>query len=229
MVSVVIPTWNEAAGIGGLVSYLYAQGKAGELEVIVADGGSTDDTCLLAEGAGAQVMHCTRKGRAPQLNAGATFAKGNILYFLHADTYPPPGFQEQLEQAVHKGSGSGCYRLQFDEPHWFLRGNAWFTRYDIDAVRFGDQSLFVQREVFFRAGGFAEEYLLLEDQEIISRLKQLAPFVVLPACVTTSARKYREHGVYRLQLCYYLIYTLYRLKLSQKYLARFYQWLLRKQ
>ncbi len=225
----VIPTWNEASGIGALVSFLHEQAKPGALEVIVADGGSTDNTHDEAQAAGAHVLRCARKGRAAQMNEGAGIAAGDILYFLHADTYPPAGFVEQLEGAVRRGIGSGCYRLAFDEPHWFLRANAWFTRFDVDALRFGDQSLFVRRDTFWQVGGFQENCLLLEDQEIIGRLKRVAPFAVLPDCVKTSARKYRQYGIYKLQGYYFLIYSLYRLGLAQERLMGLYQWLLRKQ
>jgi rSAM/selenodomain-associated transferase 2 len=226
MVSIIIPTLNEAGTIGQLVRHLLQACGPRELEVIVADGGSADTTCLLAQEAGARVVPCPRAGRALQMNAGAQAAQGGILYFLHADTFPPQGFAWQLQEAITQGYGSGCYRLKFDIPHWFLKANAWFTRFDVDALRFGDQSLFVQREVFFKIGGFNERCLLLEDQEIIPRLKQVAPFRVLPGSVVTSARKYKQHGVYRLQACYYLVYTLNRLGLSQQRLVRLYRWLL---
>ncbi|CAM3765619.1 TIGR04283 family arsenosugar biosynthesis glycosyltransferase [Pontibacter korlensis] len=224
--SIIIPTYNEEAVIGELVGYLRSHTSA-VTEVIVADGGSTDITQRIATAAGARVLGCERKGRATQMNAGARIAAGDILYFLHADTFPPPDFEEQLTRAVMQGYGSGCYRLKFDFQHWFLRLNAWFTRFDVDAVRFGDQSLFVRRDVFEKAGGFNEQLLLLEDQEIVERVRRCAPFVVLPAKVITSARKYRQLGVYRLQCSYFLIYTLYRLGLSQERLVKVCKRLLR--
>ncbi|SFU90243.1 transferase 2, rSAM/selenodomain-associated [Pontibacter akesuensis] len=223
--SIIIPTLNEAAAIGKLLAYL-RQHTSPETELIVADGGSTDATTHIAEEMGALVLRCRPRGRAPQMNAGATAASGDILYFLHADTFPPEGFELQLRQAVQHGNGSGCYRLKFDLPHWFLRANAWFTRFDVDALRFGDQSLFVRRGVFLQCGGFDERLTLLEDQEIIRRLRRVAPFVVLPQQVVTSARKYKEHGVLRLQAVYYLIYGLYRSGVSQRRLLKVYKWLL---
>lgn len=225
--SIIIPTYNEAAVIRDLLRYLQRHASPGT-EIIVADGGSTDTTRTIAREQGAQVLPCGRKGRGPQMNAGAEASTGDILYFLHADTFPPVGFEAYIKQAVQQGAGSGCFRLQFDSSHWFLRLNAWFTQFDINAVRFGDQSLFVRRDVFLSAGGFDEQLLLLEDQEIIGRLRRLASFAVLPQQVTTSARKYREAGLYRLQAGYFLIYGLYRCGMSQQRLARIYKWLLRR-
>ncbi|MCC3155363.1 TIGR04283 family arsenosugar biosynthesis glycosyltransferase [Hymenobacter sp. BT770] len=229
LVSIVIPTFNEAEGIVGLLRHLAQAGTAtdGAVEIIVADGGSTDATAALARQAGACVLACPTKGRAAQLNFGARLARGSILYFLHADTFPPAGFLTAIRQAVTAGYGCGCFRLAFDEPHWFLRANAWFTRFNVEAARFGDQSLFVTKPVFEQAGGYREDLFIMEDQEITRRLRQHTRLRVLPATVITSARKYRENGVFRLQGVFYLLTVLYRLGVSQPNLLRVYRALIR--
>lgn len=227
-VSIIIPTYNEAPGIGALLAYL-RQDTAGEpdLEIIVADGGSTDDTRELARRAGAAVVRSPRKGRATQLNYGASRASGDILYFLHADSYPPPGFLADMRRAQRQGYGSGCYRLTFDHGHWFLRFSAWCTRLPLLLVRFGDQSLFVHRELFARIDGFREDLLVMEDQEIVRRLQGRGRFLVLPRAVTTSARKYLVNGVFRLQAVFALIAGLYWLGVPQPRLVGLYRWLIR--
>ena len=228
-VSIIVPTFNEADYIEPLLAYLCELGKADAgLEIIVADGRSTDHTAALAQRAGARVVLCPRKGRAAQLNYGASVAGGQILYFLHADTYPPATLLTDVRQALGPaGYGSGCYRLAFDHPHWFLRLSAWFTRFNIEIVRFGDQSLFVRREVFEQAGGYRSDMFTLEDQEIIRRLRRVAPFRVLPATVSTSARKYLENGVFRLQGAFFLLTLLYRLGVEQRQLLQVYRSLIR--
>ncbi len=222
--SIIIPTYNEAAVIQQLLAYVQQHSSPGT-ELLVADGGSTDGTRGMAAELGVRVILCQRKGRGPQMNEGAAASSGDLLYFLHADTFPPKGFETHIRQAVEQGAGSGCFRLRFDTAHWFLQLNAWFTRFDVEAIRFGDQSLFVRREVFLREGGFDERMLLLEDQEVIGRLRKTAPFVVLPQQVVTSARKYKTTGIYRLQAGYFLIYGLYRLGVAQERLVRVYKWL----
>jgi hypothetical protein len=122
--------------------------------------------------------------------------------------------------AIRQGYGSGCYRLAFDQPHWFLRANCWFTRFNLNAVRFGDQSLFVKREIFEKAGQFREDLVVMEDQEIIGRIRRHTRFKVFPRSVTTSARKYRENGIYKLQGVFFLIYFMYQLGFSQEQLVR---------
>lgn len=227
-ISIIIPTYKEAGQIGPLLQHLRtAAGPDSGLELLVVDADSPDGTATEAEQAGAQVVRCPRKGRAAQLNYGATQASGSILYFLHADTYPPAGFTNEIRAAVAQGAGAGCYRLAFDHPSWFLKGNAWFTRFSLEVFRFGDQSLFVRQDVFAQAGGFREDMLVFEDQEITRRLKALAPFRVLPGPIVTSARKYRDNGVWRLQGIYYLITAMYQLGMSQQQMVNVYRRLIR--
>lgn len=226
-VSIILPTYNEAASIGDLLRYL--QKAAGEPvpELLVVDGGSTDDTVTHAQQAGATVLRSPRKGRAAQLNYGAQQAKGEVLYFLHADSYPPPDFLADLRRAVAQGYGSGCYRLAFDHGHWFLRFSAWCTRLPFTFLRFGDQSLFVHRELFAQLGGYREDLQVMEDQELVARLRARAPFRLLPRAVTTSARKYLANGVIRLQGIFMLIVLLYWAGVSQPNLVRLYRRLIR--
>jgi len=225
-ISLIIPTFDEAATIGPLLAYLRPELDSAT-ELLVVDGGSTDPTPRLAAEAGARVLHSPRKGRAAQLNHGAAHASGAILYFLHADSYPPPGFLADIRRAVAAGTGAGCYRLAFDHPHWFLRLNAWMTRLPLTLFRFGDQSLFVQRELFARVGGYREDLLVMEDQELVARLRRAAPFRLLPRAVVTSARKYLANGVFRLQGIFALIVLLYKLGMSQPRLLRVYRALVR--
>ena len=166
LVSVIIPMRNEAGYIERCLASILAQDyPADRREIIVVDGGSGDETVAEATKAGAKVILSPRRGRAAQMNTGAREARGNVLYFLHADSYPPEGFAAQILRHIGEGYTSGCYRLQFDHPHWFLRANSWFTRFDVDAVRFGDQSLFVTRDVFDKAGGFPHNKRPVYDEK----------------------------------------------------------------
>lgn len=147
-------------------------------------------------------------------------AQGEILYFLHADSIPPKNFTDHIICAKVKGYSSGSFRLRFDLSHWFLKANCWFTRFDLNAVRFGDQSLFVTQDVFKKSGGFKESLLMMEDQEIIHRIKKQGKFTVMNASVITSARKYRDNGIFRMQGIFYRIWFLYYLGYSQERLLQ---------
>jgi rSAM/selenodomain-associated transferase 2 len=224
VISVIIPTFNEGEQLGKTIGCLRKHADAEHLtEIIVVDGGSTDNTLCQAARAGAKVVTSAIKGRAAQMNAGAELAVAPILYFLHADTVPPRGFTAAIVQAIQAGLGSGCFTLAFDYKHWFLRVNCWFTRFNINYFRFGDQSLFVSAAVFRRSGGFRPDYQVLEDQEIIARLKKLAPFRVIEQPVVTSARKYLHNGIYKTQGIFFLIYAMYSLGFCQPRLVATYK------
>ncbi len=150
------------------------------------------------------------------MNHGAAFATQEVLYFLHADTTPPKDFSSDIANAIRNGTDAGCYMLKFDFDHWFLKANCWFTRFNVDAVRFGDQSLFVTKQKFMEVGGFCEKHIVLEDQEIIKRLKKIAKFTIIKKPVLTSARKYMDNGIYKTQGIFFLIYCMYRLGYSQQ-------------
>lgn len=223
-ISIIIPTLNEEKYIDRLIHYLRTDPSfALVAEIIVVDGNSDDSTAEIAEKAHAKVLVCSIRNRAHQMNSGAHHAKGQVLYFLHADTIPPTGYAQKIWDSVQEDKTGGCFRLRFDWSHWFLNASSWFTRFKLRFFRFGDQSLFIKKETFVRIKGFNEELNLFEDQEIIKRLYALGSFVVIPDYVITSARKYRKNGPFRLQLVYFWIYLLFVLGLPQKALIRNYQ------
>lgn len=228
MISIIIPTYDESTQIAATLSLLAKNCQDFRVEIIIADGGSTDDTVSIALSLGATVIHTNKKGRAAQMNQGVATAKYEILYFLHADSVPPENFIMFIQDAINKNAVAGCFRLAFDEDHWFLKANAWFTRFNVNAVRFGDQSLFARKDIFQRSGGFKESLILMEDQEIIHRLKKFGKFKVMPAYIVTSARKYRANGIYRMQAVFFRIWLLYYLGYSQQKLLTLYQRLIRK-
>ncbi len=228
MISVIIPTYNEEVHIKATIQRLWEYDQTNLIkEIIIADGGSTDDTATIAKTEGVKVIVSPKKGRAAQMNYGAQHAISEILYFLHADTLPPKGFTYDITTAINAGFSAGCYILSFDYDHWFLKANCWFTRFDVDTIRFGDQSLFVTKEKFLEVGGFCEKHIVLEDQQIIRQLKKIGSFKVIKKPVVTSARKYVENGIYKTQGIFFLIYFMYRLGFSQQQLVSTYRKLIR--
>ena len=204
--SVIIPTLNEAAHIGDLLAHLNANSSPENIkEIIVVDGGSTDETISLAKTLGAKILF-SEKGRARQMNKGAQLATGEVLYFLHADTYPPKNFDHYILNAVGDNISSGCFRMKFDTSKKFLRFFAWFSRINNRLCRGGDQSLFILNDLFLKTGGFNEKYIIYEDTEFICRLYKISNFKVLPQHVVTSARKYEQFGTLRLQYHFGIIH-----------------------
>ena len=223
-ISIIIPTLNEEEHIGTLIQYLQQDSSFSQVsEILVVDGNSEDQTRSIAQGCGVKVLTAPTRNRGKQMNLGAVHARGSILYFLHADTFPPKGFAHMISEAIAKGTRCGCFRLRFNWSHWFLQANSWFTRFNFRIFRYGDQSLFVAGDLFSKLNGFKEEMKLFEDQDMVARLKSVCSFEVLPGYVVTSARKYRKNGLYRLQLVYFLLFFMFILGFSQRFLEQTYR------
>ena len=205
-ISIIIPVLNEAHIIAKLLEHLKISAQtANILEILVVDGGSKDETVSIAKNYGAKVIH-SKKGRARQLNYGAKNAIGDILYFLHADTLPPKGFDKLVINAIKKRHNSGCFRMQFDSRNPILRFFGWLSCINHTLCRGGDQSLFITKTSFDTTSGFNEDYLIYEDSEFIKRLYKDVGFIVLPDKVVTSARKYRQKGWVKVQYHFGMIH-----------------------
>lgn len=222
-ISIIIPVYNEEKRIGPILHHLQKCCTNTNHEIIIADGGSSDRTVSIAEKLNTKVIHCYKKGRAAQMNEGAGHAKGVILYFLHADTVPPPNFTEHIKKSLQKGYSAGCFQLSFDDPHPILKFYGWCTRFRLTLFRFGDQSLFVKKNLFQRINRFDETMLVMEDQKIVRELKKVSNFCVMDASVTTSARRYVINGVIRLQAVFFLILLFYYIGVRQEILVHVYK------
>ncbi len=224
-ISIIIPTLNEAGCIGNLLSFFRQECDPYNHEIIVVDGGSTDDTVNKATEYDVNVLS-SDKGRARQMNAGAQAATGKVLYFVHADTMPPKGCLDEIWDAYQENTKVGCYRFKFDKSNPFMRVNSFFTRLPFLWCRGGDQSLFVSRAVFDELNGFKEDYSIMEDYDFISRAKKLYAFKVLPKSIKVSSRKYEHNSYVRVNLSNILVFTLYQLGLAPNKLAVLYRKLL---
>ncbi|RSK44826.1 TIGR04283 family arsenosugar biosynthesis glycosyltransferase [Hymenobacter perfusus] len=226
MLSVIIPTYNEAANIGRLVADLRRYAPPGTVEILVVDAASPDGTAEVARAAGATVLQSPRSGRAVQMNHGARQAQGDIFYFVHADVCIHPDYVATVRAAVAQGHAAGCYRFRFDSPHPLLRINSYGTRFKGIMSRGGDQTLFVTRALFEQLGGFNERFVIMEDFELIQRIRRVASFHIVPQNVVVSARKYATNSWLRVQLANLTAFALYFLKVSPPRIARTYKALL---
>jgi len=206
-ISIIIPIFNEVDAIARLLLHIEDSiSKTIDYEIIIVDGGSIDGSQKEVLKHANTILISSEKGRAIQLNAGARVASGAILYFLHCDSYPPNNFDLLVLKQAQKGSFGGCFRMKFDYRHPVLIVSQWFTRFNHISCRGGDQSLFVTKKLFEEINGFDEQFIIYEDNEIISRLYAKKQFVVIPDYVITSARRYQQNGVWRLQYHFSIIH-----------------------
>lgn len=225
-VSIIIPVLNEAENIERLVQQLLTNSNGCLAELLVVDGGSTDDTVAKAQQAGATVLHSPCQGRAKQMNFAAQFATGDLLYFVHGDTLPPASYMEDVLQAVQAGFPVGCFRFRFESDHPLLRINSFMTRFDLIVCRGGDQTLFVTRALFDELGGYGEADVIMEDFYFIKRAKARYPFKIIPKEVLVSARKYAKNGYFRVQIANFIAFNMFRFGFPQQRIATTYRKLL---
>ena len=216
-ISVIIPTYNEADNIGSLVSYLKRIPATCPVEVIVADGGSSDATLTLATAAGADAAIISPvKGRAGQMNYGTSIARGDTFYFVHADTRPSESCFTDIEQAAAAGYNCGSYRFKFDSNNMLLKMNAFFTRFNYLFFRGGDQSIFVTRELFKKVGAFNDELKIMEDYDFLEKVWNTGKFKLVSKATLVSARKYETNSWLRVQLANLKVVKMYKSGASQQ-------------
>ncbi len=195
-VSIIVPLLNESAVVKDLIAHLtqlIEQDDALQPEVIIVDGGSHDGTCGDIEAAGLTLIH-SDAGRATQMNAGAAVASQPLLLFLHADTRLPENYFSELQRA----DAWGRFDVRFDVASPTMKMVAGFmnARSRITGVATGDQVLFVDARVFSAIGGFPV-IPLMEDVAISKTLRQLHAPYCSRVKVTTSARRWQQHGVFK--------------------------------
>lgn len=219
VISIIIPTLNEEFYIRDTLAGLDRPG----LEVIVVDGGSSDRTVSLARKFGAKIF-ITSPCRAVQLNFGARKAKGDILLFLHGDTILPPDFMEPVRGVCGSGPGAGAFQLTISGLRRGLRlveAGVWLRSRWL-GLPYGDQALFMIKELFWEMGGFAE-VPILEDYKLVKQLRKKTPLHILPLNVTTSDRRWKKLGVIRTTLINQLIIVGSLLGFSVGFLAKMYR------
>lgn len=220
MISVIIPTLNEEDVIEKTLDGLV---KVPGIEVIVSDGGSTDKTVNLCKQF-ARVVN-SEPGRGRQMNAGAKEASGDILLFLHTDTILSEGWKDKIVTAMSgENVVCGAFSLSIDSErlsHKIISATA-NIRSRITRIPYGDQGIFIKRSVFEKIGGF-KDIPIMEDVDLMRRLKKVGKVVMLKDKVKTSARRWEKEGVIYTTLRNWLLISLYYMGVSPEKLHRFYK------
>ncbi|GIX07259.1 MAG: glycosyl transferase [Candidatus Poribacteria bacterium] len=219
MITVIVPVLNEATVLELNLRRLIETQPPHER--IIVDGGSTDETPEIAARLGKLIR--SPRGRAIQMNRGAKLAQGEVLLFLHADTWLEPGALEAVAQAVAKGYVGGTFSQTIEGSHplyrWIERAGNWRARFC--RLFYGDAGIFVRREVFEQIGGFPE-VPVGEEFEFSRRLRRAGRTVLLPVRIHISARRWEQEGIVRRTLKNWWITLLYHLGVPPERLARYY-------
>ena len=188
-ISLIIPIYNESKTIASMLSQLDT--LPGDWEILFADGGSSDDT-LAQIGSRHAVLNCP-KGRANQMNFAAEAAGADVLWFVHCDSLLPKDAHAQIEKAIEKGAEWGCFHIGFDYNGPFMGCNTYLSnRRARKDIAFGDQGIWVRKDIFARMGGFPD-LPIMEDYEFSRRMKAAkVPITQLPGRIITSGRRYRS-------------------------------------
>ena len=188
-ITIVLPVYNESKTIGKMLTQL--ETLPGDWEIMFADGGSRDDT-LDRIGSRYRVLR-SPKGRANQMNHGAANASAEVIWFVHCDSQLPKDAHSQICQAVAEGSQWGCFHIGFDYDGPFMGCNTYFSnRRARKGIAFGDQGIWVRKDVFHAMGGFPE-LPIMEDYEFSLRMKEKKiPICQLPGKIITSGRRYES-------------------------------------
>jgi rSAM/selenodomain-associated transferase 2 len=218
--SVIIPALDEAQAIGATLDALARVG--GEVEVVVADGGSADATAEVARGRGARVVVGAR-GRGAQMHAGARESRGDVLWFLHADTLAPADAAECIAEALGDALAvGGNFRIRFDGERPAARFLTWlYPRLRLLGLAYGDSGFFVRRAAYERAGGF-KPFPIFEDLDLLRALRKQGRFAQADAFVVTSSRRFEGRSFALAFARWSLLQALYWLGVSPHALARRY-------
>ncbi len=220
--SIIVPVLNEETVLEEQLAYLSGQCASLDCELIIVDGGSSDATVSIAGKYGTVIS--APRGRARQMNAGAAVASGDVLIFLHADTRLPDDAFAAIEHtlALPRVVG-GAFRICFNCDLWPYRLVAFSVnlRSRLRTLFTGDQAYFMRAASFRTIGGYPDQPLM-EDLEIINRLRKIGKVVLLPQYVTTSARRHEKVGLARSVLFMWYLRTLYRCGVSPAQLQRMY-------
>ncbi|MEH1910802.1 MAG: TIGR04283 family arsenosugar biosynthesis glycosyltransferase [Nostoc sp.] len=220
-ISIIIPTLNEA---GNIKEAIATTQPSINIEVIIVDAGSKDGTLEIAQSLDIKVISSS-PGRAVQMNAGAVAASGDILLFLHADSRLPTGFDEMIRTVLQQpGIVAGAFNLRIDASLLSLRWVEWGVnaRSHFCQMPYGDQAIFLTKAVFQQIGGFPE-LPIMEDFELIRRLKRIGHIVIISTPVVTSARRWLQKGVFKTTLLNQIVIIAYLLGISPKRICRWYR------
>lgn len=219
MISIIIPVYNEEKLIQSVIESVV--GEKG-VELIIVDGKSTDNTAVLARNYNIKLVN-TEKNRGLQMNEGVKAAKGDIFLFLHADCFLDKGSFQEIINCINEGFIGGCLKQRITDSRIIYRwiessGN---IRAKLSKIFYGDQAIFVRRDIFFKIGGF-DEVTLFDDVLFSKKLRKEGKTCLLDKKVHTLARRWESQGLVKTTFINWLISLGFMLRISPRKLKKIY-------
>jgi glycosyltransferase involved in cell wall biosynthesis len=228
MISIIIPSHKETINIDLLVGRLSSFSSQVPFEILVALSPESEMDFKRETLDKADIIQCTKKGRACQMNEAAKLAKGEVLAFLHADVKPPESFLQDIQKTINDGFDAGFFSYRFDRESLPLKINSYFTAKDGIFTGGGDQCLFIKGHLFETLGRFKETQVLMEDFEFFERMKKNGiRYKIIKNDLIVSARKYEANSYLRVNLSNLLLVILFRLGYPSKKLKTIHDKLIR--
>lgn len=219
--SVIVITYNEEEKIGDVINSILDASKGHDCEIILSDGGSCDNTLLIAHESGIRSVK-SEPCRGIQCNNGAENSSGDILVFLHGDTiFPEEGFDVLANDFKNPDCKIGTLKMGFDEPHFLLKFYTFFTSFDSIFTSFGDQCIAVRKSYFYEIGRFPN-WQLFEDVHFLRTARKQTKIHSFNSKVITSARRFKKNGIIKQQLRNASYILLYLAGISSKKLSELY-------
>ncbi|MBL7055350.1 TIGR04283 family arsenosugar biosynthesis glycosyltransferase [Candidatus Woesearchaeota archaeon] len=223
MISIVIPVYNESKIILECLDSIYSQNE--NYEIIIVDSGKDKTLKKINSIKNKKIKYFrSSKGRSLQMNLGSRYSEGDVLLFLHADSVLPVNALEEIEKSIREGHVGGGFFQQFKENNFLLKLVSFRSNFrsSFFKIFFGDQAIFVKKEVFEKLGGF-KQIPIMEDLDFSKRMKKLGKLKTIKNKITISRRKYLEKGIIRLSFVYFILMIMYHLGFSYEKIKKVYE------
>ena len=227
--SIVIPTLNEAENLKELLPHLLDNSDSRLEEIIIVDApNSMDKAAAIAQTYRVTYLKSPNRGRALQMNEGARRSKGTYIYFVHADARPPKSYLSDIEASLNANYKAGYFSYRFTSNCPLLKINAYCTRFDGIFAGGGDQTFFIEKETFWAIGGFEEDYCIMEDFDMIRKLRNTeTTYQIIKSHVLISDRKYQSNSYLRVNFANLVVFGMFHLGFHPQKLKKTYSFLLK--
>ncbi len=212
-ISIIIPCYNEHENLKKLIPHLKNYSNNRLQDIIVVDAcDSADSTEELCDMHKITYIRSQVTQRAHQLNIGAAYANGDILFFLHADTLPPETYVDDIVESLSGEYRFGYFRYSFEKASFLLKINGYFTRFKGVFSGGGDQGHFMEKSLYEEINGYDEAYVLMEDFALMNKIrKQKIPYIISSGTAIVSARKYDNRSYWKVNLTNLYLVILFKL------------------